>query len=67
MRWAGHVACMVAISYAYNIQVGKPKGKRTLDQGNVRYRWDNIKIHVEKCEYIFMSKVPIIITMFLYE
>jgi hypothetical protein len=28
-RWAGHVACMGKMRNAYNILVGKPKGKNT--------------------------------------
>jgi hypothetical protein len=43
MRWAGHVARMVAKRNAYGILVGKPEGKRPL--GRSRRRWvDNIKI-----------------------
>jgi hypothetical protein len=43
MRWAGHVARMVAKRNAYRILVGKPEGKRPL--GRPRRRWvDSFKI-----------------------
>jgi hypothetical protein len=43
MRWAGHVARMVAKRNAYRILVGKSDGKRPL--GRSRRRWvDNIKM-----------------------
>jgi hypothetical protein len=32
LRWAGHVARMVAKSSAYMILVGKPEGKRLLER-----------------------------------
>jgi hypothetical protein len=37
MRWAGHVARMVAKRNAYRVLVGKPEGKRPL--GRLRRRW----------------------------
>jgi hypothetical protein len=47
MRWAGHVARMVARRNAYRILVGKPKGKRPL--GSPRRRWvDNINMDLER-------------------
>jgi hypothetical protein len=43
MRWAGHVARMVARRNAYRLLVGKPEGRRPL--GKPRRRWvDNIKM-----------------------
>jgi hypothetical protein len=43
VRWAGHVARMVAKRNAYRLLVGKPKGKRPL--GRPRRRWaDNIRM-----------------------
>jgi hypothetical protein len=45
VRWAGHVARMGEMKYAYRILVGKPEGKRPL--GSPRHRWvDNVKIVV---------------------
>jgi hypothetical protein len=47
MRWAGHVARMVARMNAYRILVGMPEGKRPL--GSPRRRWvDNIKMDLRK-------------------
>jgi hypothetical protein len=47
MRWAGHVARMVANRNAYRILVGKPERKRPL--GRLKRRWlDNIKIDVRE-------------------
>jgi hypothetical protein len=37
MRWAGHVAQILAKRSAYKILVGKPEGKRQL--GKPRRRW----------------------------
>jgi hypothetical protein len=43
MRWAGHVARMGEVRGAFNILVGRPKGRRPL--GRPRRRWeDNIKM-----------------------
>jgi hypothetical protein len=43
MRWAGHVARIVATRNAYRILVGMPEGKRPL--GRTRRRWvHNIKM-----------------------
>jgi hypothetical protein len=43
MRWAGNVARMGEVRGAYNILVGRPKGRRPL--GRPRRRWeDNIKM-----------------------
>jgi hypothetical protein len=43
MRWAGHVARMVAKRNACMLLVGKPEGKRLL--GKLRCRWvDNIRL-----------------------
>jgi hypothetical protein len=45
MRWAGHVARTGDMTYAYNILVGKPEGKRPL--GRHRHRWeDHIKMDI---------------------
>jgi hypothetical protein len=45
MRWAGHVAHLVAVRGAYIILVGRPEGKRPL--GRPRRRWeDNIKVYL---------------------
>jgi hypothetical protein len=45
IRWAGHVARMGEVRGAYNILVGRPKGRRPL--GRPRRRWeDNIKIEI---------------------
>jgi hypothetical protein len=43
MRWAGHVAYMVAVRSAYKILVGKPEGKRPLRRHRCRWE-DNIKM-----------------------
>jgi hypothetical protein len=45
IRWAGHVARMGELRGAYNILVGRPKGRRPL--GRPRRRWeDNIKMNL---------------------
>jgi hypothetical protein len=52
--WAGHVACMACracskgeMKNAFNILVGKPKGKRPL--GRPKRRWeDNIKMYLRE-------------------
>jgi hypothetical protein len=36
IRWAGHVAQMVAKRNAYSILVGKPEGKRSLERPRCR-------------------------------
>jgi hypothetical protein len=47
MRWAGHVARMVARRNAYRILVRNPEGKRSL--GRPRRRWvDNIKMDLRE-------------------
>jgi hypothetical protein len=47
MRRAGHVACMGEVIGAYNILVGKPKGRRPL--GRPMHRWeDNIKMDLRE-------------------
>jgi hypothetical protein len=47
MRWAGHVARMGEVRGAYNILVGRPKGRRPL--GRPRRRWeDNIKMDLRE-------------------
>jgi hypothetical protein len=47
MRWAGHVARMVWVRGAYNILVGRPKGRRPLERP--RRRWeDNIKMDLRE-------------------
>jgi hypothetical protein len=49
MRWAGHVAYMEAMTNAYNILIGKPKGKRQL--GKTRRGWeDNIRMDLRERE-----------------
>jgi hypothetical protein len=30
IRWAGHLECMLEISYAYKILIGRPEEKRPL-------------------------------------
>jgi len=46
MRWAGHVARMVARRGVYSVLVGKPEGKRPL--GRPRRSWeDNIKMDMD--------------------
>jgi hypothetical protein len=35
MRWAGHVACMVEMRNAYILLVGKPEGRRHLEDVGV--------------------------------
>ena len=43
MRWAGHVAYIVARRDLYRVLVGKPEGRRPL--GRPRHRWEvNIKM-----------------------
>jgi hypothetical protein len=50
MRWAGHVARMVAKRNAYRVLVGKSEGKRPL--GRTRRRWvDNIKINLREIKW----------------
>jgi hypothetical protein len=47
MRWAGHVARMVAKRNAYRILVGKPEGNRSV--GRPRRRWvGNVKIDLRE-------------------
>jgi hypothetical protein len=47
MRWADHVARIWPKRNAYRILVGKPEGKRPLE--NPRCRWvDNIKIYLRE-------------------
>ena len=47
MRWAGHVARMLARRGVYRISMGKPEGKRTL--GRPTRRWENnIKIDFQE-------------------
>jgi hypothetical protein len=47
MRWAGHVARMVAKGKAYRIVVGKPEGTEPLRRP--RRRWvDNIKMDLRE-------------------
>jgi hypothetical protein len=59
MREAEHVACMGEIRNAYNILIGKPKGKRML--GRPRYRqedntsMDLTKIGWEGVDWIHLS------------
>jgi hypothetical protein len=50
MKWAGHVARMVAKRNAYRIVVGKPELKRPL--GRPRCRWvHNIKTDLRVIEW----------------
>jgi hypothetical protein len=50
MRWAGHLAHMGEMRNAYNIFVGKLKGKRLLRR--CRCRWeDNIKMDLREIEF----------------
>jgi hypothetical protein len=50
MRWAWHVARMVAKRNAYRISMGKPEGKRLL--GRPRRRWvDYIKMDLREIEW----------------
>jgi hypothetical protein len=50
MRWAGHVECMGEVRGAYNILVGRPKGRRPL--GRPRLRWeDNIKMDLREIRF----------------
>jgi hypothetical protein len=45
MRWAGHVAPIVAGRDVYKVSMGKLEGKRPL--GRPRHRWeDNIKADI---------------------
>jgi len=47
MRWAGHVARIVAKSVVYRVLVGKPEGKGLL--GRPRRRWeDNNKMDLHE-------------------
>jgi hypothetical protein len=47
MRWAGHVASMGEVRFAYNILVGRPEGRRPL--GRPMCRWeDNIKMDLRE-------------------
>jgi hypothetical protein len=47
MRWAGNVARMGEVRNAYNILVGRPKGRRPL--GRPSRRWeDNIKMDLRE-------------------
>jgi len=53
MRWAGHVARMVAEMGVYRVLVGKPEGRRPL--GRPRRRWvDNIRTDLQEmgCGYM---------------
>jgi hypothetical protein len=38
MRWAGHVARVEEVRVAYNILVGKPEGRRPLEDLGVDWR-----------------------------
>jgi hypothetical protein len=49
MRWAGHVACMGEVRGAYNILVGRPKGKRP--PGRPRCRWEDIKLDLRETRF----------------
>ena len=47
MRWVGHVAPVGERRGVYRVLVGKPEGKRPLE--NPRHRWDdNIKMDLQK-------------------
>jgi len=47
MRWAGHVAYMVARRGIYRVLVGKREGKRPLERP--RSTWeDNIKMYLQE-------------------
>jgi hypothetical protein len=47
MRWAGHVARMGELRFAYSILVGRHEGRRPL--GRPRRRWeDNIKMNLRE-------------------
>jgi hypothetical protein len=47
MTWAGHVARMGEVRGAYNILVGRPEGRRSLERP--RRRWeDNIKMDLRE-------------------
>jgi hypothetical protein len=47
MGWAENAACMGQKRNAYDILVGKPKGKISL--GRPRHRWkDNIGMHIRE-------------------
>jgi hypothetical protein len=51
MRWTGHVFRMGEKRTAYNILVGKPKGKRPL--GRPRRTWvDNIKMDLTEIQWV---------------
>jgi hypothetical protein len=51
MRWAGHVARMLAKTNAYRIVVGKPEEKRPL--GRPKRRWmDNIKMDLREIGWL---------------
>jgi hypothetical protein len=39
MRWSGHVACMEALRYEYEILVSNPEGKRSIYRP--RYQQEN--------------------------
>jgi hypothetical protein len=59
MRWAGHVARMVAKRNACRILVGKPTGKRPL--GRPRRRWvDNIKMDLREIGYGGMDWIDLV-------
>jgi hypothetical protein len=50
MRWVGHVARMGEVRGAYNILVGRPKGRRQL--GRPRRGWeDNIKMDLREIRF----------------
>jgi hypothetical protein len=44
-EWAGHVAFMGMMIYAYRILIGKPKRKRPL--AGPRCKWENIRANLK--------------------
>jgi hypothetical protein len=58
IRWAGHVARMVAKRNAYRILVGKPERKRPL--GRRRCRWvDIIKMYLRETGWDGMNWIDL--------
>jgi hypothetical protein len=51
MRWAGHVACMGQMRFAYVILVPKPEEKKPL--GRHRHRWE---IWWEDLDWIYLAQ-----------
>jgi hypothetical protein len=47
MGWAGHVACVVEMRNAYNILIGKTKGKRPLGKPKRRWKY-NIRMDIRE-------------------